>query len=841
MGRSARRKSAPSSPAKPRAAATSPRQTRRSKQASGEDSGNAAHDPVTYQSQRLQAIDENEDTITVKSPARPKRGANTTENASDNLDEAEESSETAESVSQSSDSDEIAKLDKDLIIDNLEAINQDALNLISLFKSSKISNVSNEISDPSSTRSKRFKNFLRRLQTDIEPCGRGPRIFLPVSRLLRVLTEHDLTARSAEPILLRANLAIFTSALMSARLGAENDQSSDLLQYFTLPTMFPYSFFGEHEDVYSFEDAFGVATLKLGISILTQLFVENAEKSQADADFDPEILLQTIFLDEDGDPREMSLRSDSPEAVQNLRESIEQRMLQIQKHFQQKASRPVDIPALRRKFEWKSFVEQSIMWVLLRDEQINKEISEYGGAEVIRSGLEAILGGSKTRPQKPREMSERERDEKALKEGTNFLRELGEQLDAADEEEDEGSESDLASESQRHEDSGQLHAGQAETLVAQHQAKRRHLHRETIPESPQAQNQEADILEEQRDDQDVNQHVTSNPHDGSQAEQSVPDSAQAPRPTQETLDVLGVTQRQDRESNKENNPPRRRFGLTDRQPNAERLNFDDEPQRNSPNQAKRRREEVVGSEDEDQFETDTRQAKKPRPFTGTGSTSSRVQQEKPNSSFFVNDSDSLDGQLNQRRPTSKKLTVANRRSRTPSVRPESSSARTRGNLGNKNSAVAFNVSPQRSVSHTAPPASSYEEYVEVKQRAQENLRIASLVAASSSAGQVFRPTQVRRAWSADEIRRLMDLMSEYGTSWAKIKDADSNFAVPLLENRSQVQLKDKARNMKLDFLKAEQPLPDYFDGVTISKSHKDQLRRMNIGLPRDIVEEVGTS
>lgn len=80
-------------------------------------------------------------------------------------------------------------------------------------------------------------------------------------------------------------------------------------------------------------------------------------------------------------------------------------------------------------------------------------------------------------------------------------------------------------------------------------------------------------------------------------------------------------------------------------------------------------------------------------------------------------------------------------------------------------------------------------------------------------------------------------MEIYGTSWAKIKQADERMDEPLLINRSQVQLKDKARNMKLDFLKAEQPLPEYMEAVTISKGHREMLRGMGIGVPGDDEEE----
>lgn len=80
-------------------------------------------------------------------------------------------------------------------------------------------------------------------------------------------------------------------------------------------------------------------------------------------------------------------------------------------------------------------------------------------------------------------------------------------------------------------------------------------------------------------------------------------------------------------------------------------------------------------------------------------------------------------------------------------------------------------------------------------------------------------------------------MKQFGTSWAKIKQADDRMAVPQLTDRSQVQLKDKARNMKLDFLKAEQPLPEFIENVTISKGHKEQLRARGLGVPGEEDDE----
>ncbi|CAG8561227.1 43454_t:CDS:2 [Gigaspora margarita] len=61
--------------------------------------------------------------------------------------------------------------------------------------------------------------------------------------------------------------------------------------------------------------------------------------------------------------------------------------------------------------------------------------------------------------------------------------------------------------------------------------------------------------------------------------------------------------------------------------------------------------------------------------------------------------------------------------------------------------------------------------------------------------------QLRKKWSNDEIQALEDGMREYGTHWAQILEKHGTSNGPL-KNRTQVQLKDKARNEKQRRMKA---------------------------------------
>jgi hypothetical protein len=64
-----------------------------------------------------------------------------------------------------------------------------------------------------------------------------------------------------------------------------------------------------------------------------------------------------------------------------------------------------------------------------------------------------------------------------------------------------------------------------------------------------------------------------------------------------------------------------------------------------------------------------------------------------------------------------------------------------------------------------------------------------------------RLPQVRRRWSTAEDNRLVELVGKHGTSWAVVKHQDEASSRPQLGDRNQVQLKDRARNLVMMWLK----------------------------------------
>lgn len=98
--------------------------------------------------------------------------------------------------------------------------------------------------------------------------------------------------------------------------------------------------------------------------------------------------------------------------------------------------------------------------------------------------------------------------------------------------------------------------------------------------------------------------------------------------------------------------------------------------------------------------------------------------------------------------------------------------------------------PELVEGETPPPLTAYERYQQANQTSKSLTRM-----------QPPKPPRVRQPWSVEEIEALIDLIGEHGCSWAmlkKISAHDENGDI--FANREQLDLRDKARNMKVDFL-----------------------------------------
>ena len=98
---------------------------------------------------------------------------------------------------------------------------------------------------------------------------------------------------------------------------------------------------------------------------------------------------------------------------------------------------------------------------------------------------------------------------------------------------------------------------------------------------------------------------------------------------------------------------------------------------------------------------------------------------------------------------------------------------------------------ERAISPPKDEVAPSTQYLEIQAAARRQGQV--------STGAGGREPQKRTPWTLEEIQQLEWLITVYGTSWSVLKKKDAERGNKLA-GRDQVALKDKARNMKADYL-----------------------------------------
>jgi hypothetical protein len=244
-----------------------------------------------------------------------------------------------------------------------------------------------------------------------------------------------------------------------------------------------------------------------------------------------------------------------------------------------------------------------------------------------------------------------------------------------------------------------------------------------------------------------------------------------PRPTPQ---LLGLFMESENEKNKENRPviereniPQRKKRMIDLQPGAERVSWDSQGDDDTESQmpaAKQRPQTtavdafVDDEEDEDEdedagFQHDDRSIDQSRRVQAAASVATAQQA----------------AQRNQRQ------------SRLTGIEEERNQAAAR----EQEEAIQSQIR-QSSDNNEEEPTATLDE---VHQQAVELTRIVT---------GAKRQTQTRVPWSLEESQALVRLIGVYGSHWSVIHDRGKG---EISERRDQVGLKDRARNIKVDYLK----------------------------------------
>lgn len=670
-----------------------------------------------------------------------------------------------------------------------------------------------QLNSPSS---QRLARLLSRLKDSCETFGERDD-FIPItveSAIDRMLGARWQTASTDRwllfPLFQLANLATFAGAV----LGPDARSGYDFGVLHIMNEQFPSPFtsaFGERDDG-SLEKGFSRlldGTFAVGLEIRTQFAIWLLSERRSERNFDPDIILNRVFcVGNDGDDTQFlgfpaeGLSISDRVLPKEFEPAVSQRIQELREHFSEHIDYSVDIASLTAAFPWEHFLAQTISWVQARAAELSQQIDDRGGLSIIQQRLQEEVNRQQIpKPngvlehQRARESPARQpaspKDTLPIPHVARSAVKLGKAKHAR---------RSIGDEAKRlMELKAQMASAPVVTKVVgsaravlEGGLKRSPLlagHTEAPPTS---------TLEALLRDKSINKEVVAK--------------------------AYTTVEKQARQSNKENIDIRSRSKtFVDRQAGAEKVSFDDESQEvlaestwQNISLRKRSREENDSDnddEDDDDFEVTAPSAANKRRkelhnVTGLRRPPGRPRSKHPRTEvpesvpsmqgadddFGLNPDNeqaAIDQQLangvegsSPIRPSHYAPPSAQRERSTPT----SSHPTTTNNTIPPSSAPAASSLPQSS---RLPPTSTNRELPYVRQVAREKVMRA-----------LPSKVQSRSAYTLAQEERIIDLIEQHGISYRLILEMDREHPDgPLLGGRSQVQIKDKAQELKFQYLK----------------------------------------
>ncbi|KAF2499960.1 hypothetical protein BU16DRAFT_613777 [Lophium mytilinum] len=636
---------------------------------------------------------------------------------------------------------------------------------------------------PGSTTSKSFLKRSKGFNDFVEAFKGEDRHYILPRAVSKTLfgSQQDLNTIPGRPdaVLYKANLAVLARRLLTDR-GIEaiwkDVQQLDL----SFPELF-LSRFSDELNERGDTSTLLEQTFKVALEIRTQVAIlDLAQEVDMSESFDPDRVLQTVFLkgslsdqeDQDYPPfvrgwNVGALGAGLAEIPQPFKDAVVRRMEEIRAFFDPN-SPAVDIDPLRAKYSWDSFCVRVLQWVRDRNQEIEASIAHIGIKGLknqVERSVKSVNPGAA-----PAEITETPRGPRI---------------------------SNISAQSKKSRRSSRVHFTNPDAydfLLRGPQAEKQAKSRETAlnqKTAPTALGVDQEIIEDDWQAAPIDDEEPEDPQEESS-------TSRFPPSTNDRVARLAHEEQIQKENQKQ------RF--IDPQANPERVTFDDDieatqptprPSRKSkgkapirasttspgrpstvaPRAQKRTYAQTVqedSDDDDDVFQQDTRQPDVSK-RRKAGPTASRLRFEEP---IEVPPSH----QPQRRFPENRS------RSRSVPVRPASEDS----DFENENE-------------DAAPVSSNY------RQVQQQVKRMAPAFPARQ------QQRRARNPWTARAEDQLVQYIEEYGCQWAYIRRLDEADTQMFLD-RTDVDLKDKARNMKINYLRSGTGLPENFDGITISQS-----------------------
>ncbi|ETN45793.1 uncharacterized protein HMPREF1541_09626 [Cyphellophora europaea CBS 101466] len=784
-GLSRQRRDAPQSPQKSQPAANSPRPTRRSTRSASRDREVPSSAPPA---QELDAVIEEE--------------------VSDENGNREPSVGQSDSDISATTNSELQSLDAELIIDCLPSLCDDSTKILNLFRGvdgPTLAQLSESIHDPSTTACKRFELHVNRYGVSASAFGTTNRLFLNSEMIvLRLKADNDAVDNGRwrpDAVLYLANLAFFLATIVGG-----GDEQIDVALRRSYP-VFP-SLFTSIDPSSRFATKLIEETVDYGNKLRTQVFIKHARENMDQPNFDPDDILRQVFYSSDSGLGGLDFTGDR---FTQCAEQVNSHIRQLRTFITQDSTTPIRLEELEAQYTWPEFMFQTQQWVMARRQELEASLGAQDGVADIVDHLQ--------------------RGELTLEYPES---------------------SHIVSSPARTRETHGTTAATGQLVKSLQWMKAHNAQLSGLPMTDvdsQSQSAQGEIAESVADDNMANfgPDMVINDQD-LQLANMLTSQFEAERAATQSQQIMAQLAVQAEEANKENrgpiaanlpaaNPAPR---FTDRQEGAQRIPWEEATQ---PRDHNGKRAAADSDDDEDDFVTDARpQAKRshmedntldprlrhnptstiemeevgtsqpnlppsaqPRPLSGRGGNKTGVVAALPASSGVT---------ATQRSPVSS----AGPSTSTDAVRPQSQA-----------SDVDVSASQSyRLVQERAKVATRELKHRQALPLITEGLPGESTQGPASPASQPAATYQERKAWTMQEETALIDFIGVYGPAYSKILKADNEEPVKYLQHRGQVQLKDKARNIKFAYLKAGDSLPAGFGAVSIGAKMVAKLREMGI-------------
>ncbi|KAJ4307735.1 hypothetical protein N0V94_009633 [Neodidymelliopsis sp. IMI 364377] len=539
-------------------------------------------------------------------------------------------------------------------------------------------------------------------------------------------------------------------------------------------------------------------TFELGLALRTQLTILLLERSAYDSAFNPDDALGEVFLHSEatqgtGDIIRgwgvAALDGDEARLPEDYRAQVIERMNHLKQFFPTDAQSLedgdlVDLDALSERFPWEATVLRILQWVRLRHRELSASIEAMGGSA-------AILANVKKAMETPQPALEETRPTTAPRDSSRKRRtSFGRNRRRSSRKFDPNAPIDMRAidalkarerDSGVHFDPKVLQPGEEFEQVAEEEE----IAQQTVEELPEVETAPEQVPVEQDNGQrtlgDDQQQGEATLVAGEEDDYEEAIASGPPKSTQEQIKVLHAIQKLGKEN--------RKGSFFDRQITAQRVEFGDplnsQPtpgpsnrvldkgkQRADPPPSvsrKRARAEEVSDDDDDTFESGERTARIQDRRT-KAPVSKKPRLEPPSSAPAPPSHQPV------RAPADDDLRIPT----ASAPHPEQAES---------NSETEAPEMTEAEAEAEEPPTSTYQ--------AQHRLALQN-----SAIGGAGRARQPRRTWSMDAEEAFVQYMEALPRRYADIKTLDSGpDGYGLLEEFTQVNLKDKARTMAINMIK----------------------------------------